>query len=747
MYLHGRNEGGIHEDRADRQDDLRGRVTREMGEAATASDRSGSARRRVVDLVLAGLAVVCVWLLLTRGQVLYPGHVVPGDLPLTPFVLLIIGLLARGLKMRRVPGASEFQIERRWEWVIVAVFVALLPFFHHLGGRVDGEGVSFYVYLRSMAFDGDLDFANEYVAFGTDRADPRLFQPTPTGLPRNVHSAGPAVIWSPFFAVGHLVATLRGEGRADDGDPLAVRVLAAPAASDRQDAAAEGTRGPPSGDEILMAPGAIERPGGYGYPYVTSVGLGSIVWMAVAALALYGELRRRVSADVAALAVLATLLAGPLLWYTFFEPSMSHAPAAACLTLAVVAWLAWRRTPRFLFATLVGVAGGLLAMQRWQLVLWLVVPAVDGLLRAWRSRKENAPVAPVLGQLAAMGIAALVTMLPQFYAWNAVWGNWLVNPMGDNYLNWTEPALWQVLLSQRHGLFVWHPILLIACLGLVLAWRKDKALTLASLGLLLATWYVNAAVGDWWGNDAFGQRRFAALYPFFAWGLAAVIASRGLRVDRRRLLAVIVLAIGLNAGLAHGYRTGVIRRDWWVSGLDVVRCQFDAVEAAARGSLRWASQTSPTLGGWLYMIVDGEYIFGRGVGNSVDVGAAGDDRFLGQGWGTREHRDEGTFRWAIGHRATVWLPVWWLRDHQLGIDAWALDSLPGQTVTVYLNGERVDSFALVQPGKYELRVERSFWRRGLNLLELSFAEAAPPPNGDPRPLSTAVVELTLAPLE
>lgn len=714
-----------------------------MGSAVTSAGGSSSPRRRLVDVALAGLAVVCVWLLLTRGQVLYPGRVLPGELPLTPFVLLFIGLMARGLKARRRPDATGFEIERRWSWMIVAVFVALLPFWHQLGGRVEGEGISFYVYLRSMAFDGDLDFSNEYVAFGVDRADPRLYQPTPTGVARNVHAAGPAVIWSPFFALAHGIEAVRGDRGSEAGGPLAVRVFEPPPPG-----TAERRRGPPSEEEILMAPGETGVPGGYSYPYVTSVGLGSIVWMAVAALFLFGELRRRVPADASALAVLAALMGGPLLWYTFFEPSMSHAPAAACLTLAVVAWLRWRRRPGLLLAILVGVTSGLLAMQRWQLVLWLLVPAIDGAVRLWRSRKAGESVGPAFGQLVMIGAVATVSMLPQFYAWNAVWGRWLLNPMGRDYLDWGEPALWQVLFSQRHGLFLWHPLLIIACLGFVLAWRRDRALTLAGLGLLIVTWYVNASVQDWWGNDAFGQRRFAALYPFFAWGLAAVIVSRTLRVDRRRLVAVIVLAIGINAGLAHGYRTGLIRRDWWVSGLDVLRCQFDAAESAVETTLRWTSETFPTPSGWLYMLIDGDYLLvGRGLGGRVDVGSDSDDRFLGRGWGNREANDGGSFRWVIGHRATVWLPVWYVRDHELRIDGWALGSLPEQALTVSVNGTQVLSRPLAGADRVAIRVESSVWRQGLNRVDLSMANASAPPGGDPRPLSAAFRNLALIPLE
>jgi len=697
-------------------------------------------RRRLVDGALLVLALVCVWLLLSRGQVLYPGRVEPGELPLWPFLLLIAGLITRGLGKRVVEGAPELALERRWEWIIVAVFVALLPLWHQVGGRVEGEGVQFYVYLRSMAFDGDLDFSNEYVAYGLDRDDPRLFARTGTGVPRNVHSVGPALMWAPFFGLGHAVATLREVPDELGNDPLVVPVLGDPGGRGATPPAA----GAPAPDDVVLAPRDRETPPGYAYPYVAAVAFGTIFWMGLAALLLFRELRRRMASDPAALAVMATILAGPLLWYTFFEPSMSHAPAAACLTFALLAWVWWRRDPGFISAVVVGATAGLLAMQRWQFVLWFAVPLIDAGMRAWRARDVRRDALALVAQTGAMTSAVLVALLPQFYAWKAVWGSWVVNPMGGAYLAWAEPALWQVLLSQRHGLFAWHPLMLVALLGLLLCWRRDRVVALVGLALFAVTWYVNASVIDWWGNDAFGQRRFAALYPFFAWGLAAVFVAVRRGVRQRVLIALVVALIFANVGLAHGYRTGFVRRNWWVSGLDVVRSSAAAVEAAAATSLRWSAPRVPVLGAWLYDVVDGRYLLvGRGLGGIVDLGDPSDEIFVGAGWDRRELGDSGSYRWIVGHRATLWLPLWYMRDHDLVFEAWALDGLRRQIVTVRINGESVDSFALAQRASRRIRVEESVWRRGLNFVEITLSAAAPPPTDDRRPLSAAVAEIRL----
>ena len=57
-----------------------------------------------------------------------------------------------------------------------------------------------------MAFDRDVNFMNDYRMLGLGDK-PHLFQPTRTGYAESAWTIGPAIVWSPFFAAGHVVAT------------------------------------------------------------------------------------------------------------------------------------------------------------------------------------------------------------------------------------------------------------------------------------------------------------------------------------------------------------------------------------------------------------------------------------------------------------------------------------------------------------------------------------------------------------
>ena len=697
--------------------------------------------------IISLLCVACTWLLLTRGKEVYPGYTEPLLLPLTPFVFLAAAVLfAAGWHRRRPSSTDREELSarsfRRWVGVIVAFWVLSLPLWHQLGTRVTGEGISYYVYLRSAVFDGDLDFSNEYEAFNIDDADPRLVNNlTPTGVPRNVHSVGPAVVWSPFLLIGQAVESL---------DLNNTEVTPFGAERQTHEALDRETLGP-----------------GYAHPSVAAMALGSIVLFGLATVLWYREIARTLAPRDATIGVLGVIVTGPLLWYTFFEPSMSHAPTAACLVFAMVAWRAWARNPAAGRALLVGLTAGLLAMQRYQFILWIIVPVGHLLILAgrkvlWRvgtrvlsgtTQEQESdvrlPIPVVGGHLGLMLLGTVIGLLPQLLAWKLLYGTWVTQPMGGGYMLWSAPEIMGVLWSQRHGLFTWHPVMLIAVVGLIPAWKRDRTLTGVCLGLLLVMVYVNATVTDWWGNDSFGLRRFAGLYPVFAWGLSAAFASVTLNRRRRAFVAIVVSCAMFNLGLAHGYRTGVIRRDWWVSLGDAMQCQVVAVADATASSLRWTAERLPALGGLFYDIVDGHFMLdARGLDPMIDVGSTSDRRYIGTGWGSREQGPSGDFRWIVGTSADLWLPLRHIHDHRLTLSGLPLRGDELQRLRISVNGELLDETVVIQhAGTWSFRIHEDVLRPGLNLFRLHLAWAKAPSDADRRVLSAAFSQIAIEPLE
>jgi hypothetical protein len=255
----------------------------------------------------------------------------------------------------------------------------------------------------------------------------------------------------------------------------------------------------------------------------------------------------------AALAAALTFFGGPLVFYSLV--GMTHAPTFALAGLALLLLVRQRGEGGLGLAFAAGAVLGLATLVRFGAgaILAAALPAV----------------APARARLAlAAGFAAPLAVLP-FYWWAAT-GE--IHPPGyGGSWHLTAASPWNVLLSPRHGLFLFHPALLLAAAGLVLALVARRghpappaeppeaapATGLAPYALLwfLAVAFVNGGWSEWANEGGYGQRFLIDALPALALGFAALLARPGGRSWKLPALAAAtafgyLLFFGAVSGLA-----------------------------------------------------------------------------------------------------------------------------------------------------------------------------------------------------
>jgi len=384
------------------------------------------------------------------------------------------------------------------------------------------DEVQFFAWLRSWAFDRDVDFDNEYRYFQQGDAGryPGFTATLVEGVNENgrrINFApiGCAVLWAPFYAAGHAVAIVTGAPRD-----------------------------------------------GYSQPYVAAVAYASACYGLLAVL-LSADIARRVVGRGTS-AALVVLVGTPLLYYVYISPPFSHATSAFAVSLFVWVWLRVRRT--WSTAGLAGLAAlaALMTMVREQDAFVLAGPALDFGRAVWRTTASAAPARRgriLMGGLVMAAIGALAWLaayLPQFLAYQALNGHPGQTTLVTRKLSWTSPHALGVLFSPEHGLFAWTPLALAGIAGL--AWlavrrpavspRDARWIAVCALVMVAGQVYISGAVESWTVAGAFGQRRFVALTPLLTLGLATALAAvRPWQLARASLAAVVVLAVWWNIGL------------------------------------------------------------------------------------------------------------------------------------------------------------------------------------------------------
>jgi hypothetical protein len=395
-------------------------------------------------------------------------------------------------------------------WGLVALFLlSLVGVTTRLGAA---DEIEYYAWLRSWAFDHDVDFHNEYQHFydaGPDRL--RGFRATfleltnEAGRAPNFAPIGTAILWAPFYAAGHAAALLTGQP-AD----------------------------------------------GYSAPYIRAVTWASAGY-GFAALWLSCAVARRLLGR-GGMATLAIALGTPIIFYMYVAPGFSHAASAFAVSLFVWLWLDVRESWSPSGLALLALAGALLPMVREQDVFFLVGPALDftrATVRAVPAMRRR----HVLGLLSSAVVFA-VAYAPQLLAYDALNGHPSPTQLVARKMTWSSPHFMGVLFSPEHGFFVWTPLAIVACLGLValaggrVPGRHADVRWMAGLFLLLIALqaYVSGCVESWTVAGSFGQRRFVAVTPLLVVGLAALAPIlRGWR--GAVMTAAVVIAIWWNLGL------------------------------------------------------------------------------------------------------------------------------------------------------------------------------------------------------
>ncbi|MDE7259181.1 MAG: hypothetical protein K2N77_08100, partial [Lachnospiraceae bacterium] len=94
----------------------------------------------------------------------------------------------------------------------------------------------------------------------------------------------------------------------------------------------------------------------------------------------------------------------------------------------------------------------------------------------------------------------------------------------DEPFYWLAPQLGNFLFSVRKGLFFWSPVLLLAIIGMVVAYKMREKLYTGLIVFFLLIVYVSSAWWSWYYGGSFGQRVAVDFMCLFAVFIAALLS-------------------------------------------------------------------------------------------------------------------------------------------------------------------------------------------------------------------------------
>jgi Dolichyl-phosphate-mannose-protein mannosyltransferase len=439
-----------------------------------------------------------------------------------------------------------------YERALLLVFLVSLLFLHPI---VNGDGIGYYAYVRSLLVDHNLQFSSDWP--DSKKALDEIFlvnhfiaNPiTKTGHIPNFYAVGPAILWSPFLGATHLAV-------------LGVGQLGWQVAAD-----------------------------GHSRPYVLTMAVATALYGFLGVCLAFAVARRFVDERWAFWAAMGVWLGSSLSAYMYLQPSWSHAHSAFAASLFLWYWVRTREKRTTKQWLTLGLLSGLMVdVYQLNVVFCLAVgyEALWSYAEVWRSQSGwKAQLVGAVRSHAFYAAGMLMGLMPTFIARQIVFGSPIAaGPYTLRLWNWTSPAFALVLFSASHGLLVFTPIVVLALVGLLCLLRQERSV--GSVCLLVAiSFYALICCFPWpLGAVGFGNRFFVSLTPIFVLGLASLFARvadrwRNQRAAELRVIPVALLFMVWNLGLLYQWQTHMIA---WYGGVyweEVVYNQFRVVPGQA----------------------------------------------------------------------------------------------------------------------------------------------------------------------
>jgi len=298
----------------------------------------------------------------------------------------------------------------------------------------------------------------------------------------NIHSngnyvfkylGGIAVLESPFFAIGHLIA-LNSSYKAD----------------------------------------------GFSAPYQYSIAFGALIYAFLGLLLLRLVLLRYFNDSTVTLTLLLLTLASNFVQYIAIDGGQSHAYIFPLYALILFATMKWHTKPSYFWSAVIGLTIGLATIARPTEAIMIFIPILWGTQTKVLKQQKWALVKKNKQMLLLAILFGIIGILPQLIYWKIASGSFIY----DVGSKWFFLNPWfRVLFGFENGWFVYTPIAIFFIVGMFFIKSFPFKKSVIVFGLL-NIWIV-IAWSDWKYGSTYSTRALVQSYPVLALALGGFIHS------------------------------------------------------------------------------------------------------------------------------------------------------------------------------------------------------------------------------
>ena len=255
---------------------------------------------------------------------------------------------------------------------------------------------------------------------------------------------------------------------------------------------------------------------GFSMPYQASIALGGLIYTIIGLIYFRKILLRFFTDKYTALLLGCIVLGTNYLELTYFSGAMPH--NYLFMIYALVIWLTikWHDDPKVKYIIPLGLIIGLAGLIRPTEIICCLIPlfwTVDGkdaFIKKWKFIKKYKL------QILLMMLCILIMASFQMIYWKIYTGKFIYWSYGDEGFEFLNPYLLKVLFSYKKGWLVYTPIMTLAIIGFWFMYKKKKNLFYPFFIYFIINLWIVSSWDCWWYGGSFSQRSLMHSYVVMA---------------------------------------------------------------------------------------------------------------------------------------------------------------------------------------------------------------------------------------
>ncbi|MDA3942511.1 MAG: hypothetical protein PF694_03090 [Bacteroidetes bacterium] len=262
---------------------------------------------------------------------------------------------------------------------------------------------------------------------------------------------------------------------------------------------------------------------GFSYPYQLAMMIAAWFYVIVGLIFTRKVLLKYFDDTTTSLTLIALYLGTNLIFWSTFDAGAPHTILLSFYAMLLWFTIRWHEEQKKRFAVAIGLLLGLIIVSRPSDIVAFLIPLFWNVYDKASLKNKIRLIQTHFGQVILLAFFTFLAGLPQLLYFYTFTGNFIYSTYTDpqSGFDFTNPRFGWVLFSFRKGWLIYAPLMVFALLGFIPLWKKHKALAPALLLHFAVNLFLIAAFTS---LISYGWRAFIQSYALLALPLAAFIS-------------------------------------------------------------------------------------------------------------------------------------------------------------------------------------------------------------------------------